>query len=188
VSCDQGDTSQAVALLAEGLALITELGDRRIIALALDGVAGLAIAWRQPERAARLFGAAAALREVTGLPIDPACLAAHDRNVTAGRASLGEDAFDAEWLAGAALPLPVAVAEATAVARAEPDQSGRFGLTPREIEVLKLLAEGLSDREIAESLFLSPRTVGWHVNHLLAKLDVPSRTAAATAAVRRGLV
>ena len=63
-----------------------------------------------------------------------------------------------------------------------------FGLTPREIEVLKLLVEGLSDREIAESLFLSPRTVGWHVNHVLTKLDAPSRTAAATAAVRRGLV
>ena len=68
------------------------------------------------------------------------------------------------------------------------DAASEAGLTPREVEVLRLLAEGLSDREIAESLFLSPRTVGWHVNHLLTKLDVPSRTAAATAAVRRGLV
>jgi len=62
------------------------------------------------------------------------------------------------------------------------------GLTPRESDVLRLLAEGLSDREIAAALFLSPRTVGWHVTHLLAKLDVQSRAAAAAAAIRRGLV
>jgi DNA-binding NarL/FixJ family response regulator len=59
--------------------------------------------------------------------------------------------------------------------------------TPREAEVLRLLARGLSDREIAEALFLSPRTVGEYVTKLLAKLDLGSRTAAAVYAVRRGL-
>jgi len=72
-----------------------------------------------------------------------------------------------------------------------PDQSALaddVGLTPREREVLALLAQGLSDREIATALFLSPRTVGWHVTHLLTKLDVQSRAAAAAAAIRRGLI
>ncbi len=54
--------------------------------------------------------------------------------------------------------------------------------------VLRLLAEGRTDREIAAAIFVSPRTVGKHVTNILAKLDVPSRAAAATHAVRRGLV
>ena len=62
------------------------------------------------------------------------------------------------------------------------------GLTAREAEVLRLLAQGMSDREIAESLSLSPRTISGHVTHLLTKLDLESRTAAALFAVRHGLV
>jgi DNA-binding NarL/FixJ family response regulator len=54
--------------------------------------------------------------------------------------------------------------------------------------VLRLLVEGHTDREIGAALFLSHRTVATHVSNLLAKLGVPSRAAAATAAVRRGLV
>ena len=61
------------------------------------------------------------------------------------------------------------------------------GLTAREAEVLRLLAQGLSDREIAEALFISPRTVHGHVTNLLAKLGLESRTAAAAFAVRHGL-
>jgi DNA-binding NarL/FixJ family response regulator len=65
--------------------------------------------------------------------------------------------------------------------------AARFGLTKREIEVLHLLVEGKGDREIAEALSISYRTVTNHVASILAKLDAPSRTAAATLAVRRGL-
>jgi DNA-binding NarL/FixJ family response regulator len=62
------------------------------------------------------------------------------------------------------------------------------GLTAREAEVLRLLTEGLSDREIADALALSPRTVGGHVTHLLGKLGVDSRTAAVAYALRHRLV
>ncbi len=62
------------------------------------------------------------------------------------------------------------------------------GLTPREREVLRLVAEGRSDREIAEALGVSYRTVTSYVRNILDKLDVASRTGAATQAVRRGLV
>lgn len=61
-------------------------------------------------------------------------------------------------------------------------------LSPRELDVLRLLVEGKSDREIAEELFISPRTVMRHVTGILTKLDVPSRTAAATVAIRRRIV
>ncbi len=60
--------------------------------------------------------------------------------------------------------------------------------TPREQDVLRLLVEGRSDREIAEALGIGYRTVTSYVRNILAKLDVASRTAAATQAVRRGLV
>jgi DNA-binding CsgD family transcriptional regulator len=60
-------------------------------------------------------------------------------------------------------------------------------LTPREREVLRLVAGGQSNREIAAGLFLSERTVENHVRHILAKLDLVSRTAAAAYAIRHGL-
>jgi DNA-binding CsgD family transcriptional regulator len=66
--------------------------------------------------------------------------------------------------------------------------ANRFGITQRELEVLRLLVEGRTDREIGEELFISHHTVMNHVSRILAKLDVESRTAAATAAVRNNLV
>ena len=63
-----------------------------------------------------------------------------------------------------------------------------FGLSPRELEVLDVLAEGRTNREIAERLFISERTVAVHVRHILAKLEVSSRTEAAGTAIRLGIV
>jgi DNA-binding CsgD family transcriptional regulator len=109
---------------------------------------------------------------------------------------LGEDAFAAGWTTGAALPLAAAVAEAAAVATPAPgpmpespplSQAERFGLTPRENEVLRLLAAGMSDREIAAALSISERTAGNHVQHAMQKIGVDSRTAAAVFAVRHDL-
>jgi DNA-binding NarL/FixJ family response regulator len=61
-------------------------------------------------------------------------------------------------------------------------------LTPREMEVLRLVAEGQTDRGIADRLYLSRRTVSCHVSHILDKLDVPSRVAAVITADRIGLL
>ena len=61
-------------------------------------------------------------------------------------------------------------------------------MTPREREVLRLLAEGLTNRQIAERLVVSEHTVHRHVTNILRKLDLPSRTAAAAHAVRSGLL
>jgi DNA-binding NarL/FixJ family response regulator len=62
-----------------------------------------------------------------------------------------------------------------------------FGLTGREREVLALVAEGYTNRRIAETLFISESTAGVHVSHILGKLGVETRTEAATIAVRLGL-
>jgi len=74
--------------------------------------------------------------------------------------------------------------------RSSDDAAGReaaAGLTPREREVLRLVAAGQTDREIAAALAIRPRTVEWHVANLLRKLAIGSRTAAAAYAIRRGL-
>ncbi len=68
-----------------------------------------------------------------------------------------------------------------------PDPARGTGLTSRELEVLALLVEGRSNREISETLFVSPRTADNHVTSILAKLEVKSRTAAVAAARHLGL-
>jgi DNA-binding NarL/FixJ family response regulator len=67
-------------------------------------------------------------------------------------------------------------------------QADRFGLTRRELDVLALVAEGCTNREIGEALFISTKTASAHVSHILSKLEVRSRIEAATAAHRLGLV
>src|ERR671938_311449 len=67
-------------------------------------------------------------------------------------------------------------------------REGPAGLTPREVEVLRLLARGLSHKEIARRLTISPRTVGNHAEHIYAKINAPSRAAAGLFAMRHGLL
>ena len=88
------------------------MGDRFGVAGALEGIAGVARDRDEPEVAARLFAAAATLREEIGGVREGADQAEYDRDLAATRAALGDDAFDAAWAAGAALTLDEAIAEA----------------------------------------------------------------------------
>jgi NarL family two-component system response regulator LiaR len=78
-----------------------------------------------------------------------------------------------------------AVAESAPKARKTPDTPG--GLTEREHDVLRLIAEGMNNRDIAEKLFISEKTVKTHVSNILGKLGVADRTQAAIYALQRGL-
>jgi DNA-binding CsgD family transcriptional regulator/tetratricopeptide (TPR) repeat protein len=78
-------------------------------------------------------------------------------------------------------------AEAPAAAAGSPTPAQQLGLTPREVEVLALVAAGRSNRQIAQALFISPKTVGVHVSNILAKLGVTGRVEAAAVAHRLGL-
>jgi DNA-binding CsgD family transcriptional regulator len=89
------------------------------------------------------------------------------------------------WAEGRTLPIEKAVAEAITVQLDRPASAA--GLTPREQQVLRHLAEGKTDQEIATALFVSRRTVATHVRHIFDKLGVTSRAAAAAQAVRLGL-
>jgi DNA-binding CsgD family transcriptional regulator len=197
VAHDEGDQVRALDLFHQSLDIACTYGDQRAIACALAGVATVAAASGQLEPAARLFGATAALRDAIGMPnaaIFPPYRAAADRGLSAVQGGLAEVAYASALAAGRALPVDRAVAEANEVEPPDsqapvinPAASGR-GLTGREVEVLRLLVQHRTDREIGEALFVSPRTVGWHVTHILSKLGVDSRRAAAAVALHENLV
>ena len=161
----------------------------------LTGLARLAVG-KQPELAARLFGAVAAIQGRIGLAPAPVLRARNDRALAVARVALGEKNFEAAWLAGSDLPMDRAIAEAKTLSleasrnvRLDPGSSAvPGGLSSRELEVLKLVATGLSNAQVAQELFLSSRTVNTHLTSIYRKLEVPSRSAATRFAVEQGLV
>jgi hypothetical protein len=100
VVLEQGKHALAGTLLVESLGIRRELEDRLGMAECLEGLAGLAGAQGKHERAARLLGAAEAIRALIGAPLPPSDRAAHDRCVSSTREALGETAFHAEWATG----------------------------------------------------------------------------------------
>lgn len=110
IAHNQGDLARARALYHECLAIRRELDDRAGIVYALEGIAGLDVTERMPERSARLFGAAEGLREAIGLPRAPGNRTDYDRDRAITRALLREEAFAAAFAEGRALPLEQAIA------------------------------------------------------------------------------
>ena len=195
LALDQGEYPQAAACFAESLAVRSEVGDKQGVASCLEGLAAVAGARGQGARAARLYGAAAALRATIGAPLPPGDRPGHERHLAAARAGVDEAAWAAAWAEGAAMPLEQAVADArqaTRIATAQPAgvparPTYPAGLTAREAEVLRLLAQGLPDAQIAERLYVSLHTVKSHLRAIYAKLGVPSRSAATRFALEHGL-
>jgi hypothetical protein len=108
----QGDDGRAAARLSEGLRLSHAIGAADLVAWSLESLAGLAAARGQARRAARLGGAAAALRQEKGAPLPPAERSTHERAVHTVRTALGDEAFATAWAEGQALPREQAVAYA----------------------------------------------------------------------------
>jgi tetratricopeptide (TPR) repeat protein len=101
----QGHYARAHSLLEESLAISRELADKLGTAHDLEGLARLASAEEQPDRAARLFGAAEALRNAIGAALPPAARAEHERHAAAIRSRLGEESFTIAWAEGRAMTL-----------------------------------------------------------------------------------
>ena len=194
---DLGDQQGAASLLQEGLALGQRRGNHADLVDALEGLARVASAGGQANRAARLFGAAAAEREEFARPQAPTERAASVPAIAAARDALGAAGYAAAWAEGWALSPAAATAEALAVRGPVPGRPTRRGtvgrhmlphnVTRREAEILALLGEGLSNREIGDRLFISPTTVARHVANLFSKLEVDTRAKAAAYAHRQGL-
>jgi non-specific serine/threonine protein kinase len=188
---DRSDRSAALSGFQESLAIFADLRYQYGMAYALEGLAETAVAHRQYAHGLRLAGAAASLRQATGAAAAAEFRARHARRLDEARQALGAAAAAAAWNEGAALSLDAAVAAAleTPPAPAPDGRSARLpgGLTEREAEVLRLVAAGKTNRDIAATLVISDKTVARHLENIFAKLGVSTRSAATAAALRAGL-
>jgi DNA-binding CsgD family transcriptional regulator/tetratricopeptide (TPR) repeat protein len=195
---DAGAYARAATYWQESLAISREERITWGVANVVRGVAGLADVYGQADRVTRLYAAAVRLRVSIGLPdVWPQDRAHFAGMIGRVRAQMGEAAFSAAWAYGEAMSLDDAIAEAELVLATPPpapvvppavDPARGTGLTPRELEVLGLIAAGHSNRRVAEALFISPRTVDNHVSNLLSKLDARSSREAVFEARRRGIL
>ncbi|HEX6480100.1 MAG TPA: tetratricopeptide repeat protein [Ktedonobacteraceae bacterium] len=187
---------QADTYYKESLALCQDLGEKEGIALALEGLAGIAAALGQASSAAKLVGRAETLRDATDVALSPLDRAFNERTLASIRARLAEHVFQTERDQGRALTLEQALAglsplaptmQSTPMFTPLPSSPYPNELTAREVEVLRLVAQGLSDSAVAERLVISPRTVQGHVRSIFNKIQVNSRAAATRYAIEHQL-
>lgn len=191
------DLRTAHVLFEESLRLFANAGDVSGVTILLDDFSALAVAEGDLDRAARLSGAAAAQQDLSGTDLASFLARLYSRPRPED-AQLAEGSFETAWTEGHALPAEEAVALALSAASqtaaggaailtargARPIGRGRHGLTPREREVLELLAAGRSDGEIAEALFITKKTASTHVANIKDKLGAASRVEMAMMASR----
>lgn len=182
----EGEPHRAEDLLHEVLDL-TSRADSPYFALGLlDDLAAAVSDQGRFEEAARLLAAAGSAREETGVVLPPAQRSAHHELVSAVREGLTPEAFDAAWRDGSALSLDETVAYARrGRGKRKRPAFGWNSLTPTELQVAELVTEGLTNRQIGEKLFISPRTVQTHLSRVFEKLGVSTRAEVAAYAARR---
>jgi predicted ATPase/DNA-binding CsgD family transcriptional regulator/Tfp pilus assembly protein PilF len=200
LALDQGDRERAAAMLMESTRLIHEAGDQFPITENADVLAEICIDHGNEPAAIELLAASDAIRAGIAAEAKPLQLA-HLKDLQQRlRTAVPEPEYERHRHTGAAYDIETLVRRITIIAREivgtrlpppifpQDETPGvAHPLTVREVEVLGLLAQGKSTREISDSLFISPRTTTTHVNNILGKLEVTSRTAAVAWAMRNGL-
>jgi DNA-binding CsgD family transcriptional regulator len=215
VALAQWESAQARRCAQEALTTVRAIKSLALLARCLECLACVEAAQDRPQHAARWWGAADALRAELGTPKYPVERASDELARAQARRALGEPAFRVAWAEGRRLT-PEQVQEQALSTRetqssrgeAPPNTSSTplsssatlsslplrpatrtpYGLTARELEVLRWVAEGLSDAQIAERLVISLRTVNRHTTVLYSKLGVSSRAAATRVALERHLL
>lgn len=191
----QGNFAMAYAYYLESLHILAEDGDKQLVATCLEGLSEVMLALEAPVASViHLLGAAANLRKCIGAPLPSIELAHYERTMMVVRTKLDRNGLERAWAVGGRMTL----AQLLKNVGCEPEQKkvntstypfqtrtshALAGLTPREIDVLRLVADGLTDIQIAEKLIISSRTVSTHLRSIYSKLGVSSRTAATRFAV-----
>jgi ATP/maltotriose-dependent transcriptional regulator MalT len=204
VALRRGEYHRSLSYYQQSLVLNHEQGYQEGLIEDLAGLAEMASLLGQPERAARLLGAIKALREATGIRLSPLRQVEYERTLEGIRAQGDEAAFAAAWQEGRATPLEHLVAQAVEMNDASPTEpkpgevcqearsdrpaSSSQKLTARQVEVLRLLAQGLTSAQIAEQLVIGLVTVNSHVRSIYNKLGVTSRATATRYALEQNLL
>jgi predicted ATPase/DNA-binding CsgD family transcriptional regulator len=205
-----GDDARAAALFHESLERFRERGNKRGMAECLAGLAAVALGFgthlrhREPalDRSAVLLAAAEAEFRALGAAMWPADQADYDHSLAELRRVLRGESFERAWAKGQAMSLETAVAYAQAeqpqaaapsaglassVSSLSPTPTYPNELTPREVELLRLVAAGQSNAEIAEQLHVTVNTVESHLRSIYGKLGVTKRSAATRFAMEHKL-
>jgi len=195
VSQAAGTYAEARKLYMESLALLEQLHELRLQVLCQEGLGIVALSQGNAAWAVLIWGATDRLRKLQGIPMSPLDRTDYLRAQASAREQLGEETFVSQWTQGHSmtpeqalalqsqsssitaspmLPAPPAPIQKKSSASKRHSQD----LTARELQVLQLLARGLTDAQIAERLVISPRTVSKHVSTIYGKIGVSSRSAA----------
>jgi len=198
------DFDSARVYLEESLRLGIESGNKVQIAFVMEAIALVLQEQGDFHCALLLFGYAEALRESIRSLLPPAHQRYYAGHLRQARSAMGTEAFEQAFSEGRGLDIEQAVAlameplrcgqvqrpvtgEAPEKALHTASRSGQHGLTARELEVLRLVARGLTDAQVAEELVISPRTVSKHLQSIYGKLQVSSRSAATRFALEQGI-
>jgi len=190
----EGEGERAQAFLVEGIALHQRLHSQLGIAESLEVFAALAATRGQFARALQLTGAVATLRATIAIPAPPYWQDWLAGQIEPARRALGAAASADARAAGAAMTTDQAIAEGLRSAHPAAPGDRRIiketyrGLSARERDVAAEVAAGKTNREIAEALFISEKTVEWHIGNSLRKLGFRSRAELAVWAVAVDLV
>ena len=189
VALAENEAGQAERDAHDALARAAETRAHLLVPDLLELLAALAHDAGSHLESARLLGAAHVVRERTGIVRFQVYDADYEASVEATRKALSETEFDDAWAAGAALSTDEAIAYARR-GRGERKRppTGWDSLTPTEREVVRLVSEGLGNKDIGDRLFISPRTVQTHLTHVYAKLGLTSRMQLAQEAARRSVL
>jgi predicted ATPase/class 3 adenylate cyclase/DNA-binding NarL/FixJ family response regulator len=181
----QLETDHAASDAYESLMVAHETGAHLVTADTLECLSRLTFDAASHSEAARLLGAAHAHRQRLGLVRFKVFDGDHHALVSALRSAMGDADFDAAWAEGAMSSTDEAIAYALRGRGERKRPSTGWGsLTPAELDVVRLVGEGLPNKDIAARLFVSPRTVQSHLRHVYNKLGLASRVQLAQEAAR----
>ncbi|MFI5508844.1 LuxR family transcriptional regulator [Mycobacterium sp. NPDC051804] len=182
----EGNSEQAANDAYDGLAIVSSMEAHLCAPVFLECLGEIALGAESFQHAVRLLGAASALRASLELPLFKVHEECHYAVVTSLRTSMTDSEFEAAWAEGAALSIEEAIAYAQR-GRGERKRpaTGWASLTPTELDVVRLVAEGIPNKDIATRLFVSPRTVQSHLRHVYNKVGLTSRVQLAQEAARQ---